>query len=145
VSNLSNTEKKLASIWKLVFCLSEREWQSLDRQSDFKALTRNFCEKIGSSTSSNIQGLEEENNFVKGCVYATLVGHVDSDFGIWSEGLTDHRTLGEQAVFIDCCLAIVSLSNRPQKMIGIGDITKELLKMPLSDFSFFSSDFNSES
>ncbi len=43
MSNLSDTEKKLADIWKKVLDLSEKEFETLNPHSDFFKLINNFC------------------------------------------------------------------------------------------------------
>lgn len=109
--DLNDTEKKLAVIWKQVFSLSTEECQKLDRQSNFLVFTKRFCEKL--EYSVNDLG---KFNFVNGCVRETLITFVNDKFDIWSEGIADHQTLGEQAVYIDCCLTIKSCGDRPVRM-----------------------------
>lgn len=109
--DLNDTEKKLAVIWRQVFSLSTEECQKLEPQSDFLVFTNRFCEKLGYSVDD-----VGKFNFVTGCVRETLVSFVNCEFDIWSEGIADHRTLAEQAVFIDCGLAVASSSDRPVKM-----------------------------
>ena len=87
---------------------------------------------------SDPKTLEEQKVFIKGCVCSNLVGHVDSDFGIWSNGIADCRTLGEQAVFIDCCLTVASKDDRPQKMQYDPKVLQaSLAEMPLPSIFWF--------
>ncbi len=138
MSELRDTEKKLAVIWKSVFCISEEELQNLDRQSDFFTHTKCFNEKVRPTEANDSSALNEAEIFVKGCVREILTSSVNSEFDIWSDGIADYRTLGEQAVFIDCCIAIASKSDRPQKMqYDLKALQASLSEMPLPPIFWF--------
>lgn len=81
-SNFSETEKKLAEIWRDVLLLSKEEYEALDKESDFFDLTPSWCVTF------------EINS---------LLREISRVFGISTDSLPvdDYSTLSEQAALIN--------------------------------------------
>lgn len=81
-SNFSETEKKLAEIWRDVLLLSKEEYEALDKESDFFDLTPSWC------VTFEINSLLREISRVFG---------ISPDF----LAVDDYSTLSEQATLIN--------------------------------------------
>jgi len=75
MSDLSDTEKKLTNIWKVVLCLSEADCPNLARQSDFSDCIKSFCKKLNFSVDNS-----SAINFVIGVVRENLISSVNFEF-----------------------------------------------------------------
>lgn len=86
-SDFSDTEKKLAEIWKDVLSLSTQEYEGLNKESDFLDLTPSWCKTI-------------EINLLSGQISRIFEISVDSI------AVDDCSTLKDQAAEIDRAIKV---------------------------------------
>lgn len=83
MTDLNDTEKKLATIWKRVLFLSEEELQNLNSESEFLDLIEGFCSTLEIAILQRLICTEFG-------VSSNIIGELEPD-----------TTLREQAAWID--------------------------------------------